>query len=264
MSKPLVLITGASSGIGADLARIFAREGYDLIITARREDRLEALADELADQAQVTVVAVDLAKTRGPAKLHEAVQVLGRDVDVLVNNAGVMSSEPFAEARPADVRDLVNLNVRALTELTHHYLPGMIDRGRGRILNVASVVSFQPVPGLAAYAASKAFVLSLTESLSEELHGTGVTVTALCPGPTKTAMADAFDDVAGADWFLADAKAVAEEGFAACRSGEVIRVPGLLNQAMTTWIRYQPRWLVRAVSGFTARNSFMMGTSNRG
>lgn len=263
MSKPLVLITGASSGIGADLARIFAREGYDLVITARREDRLQALAAELTDQAEVTVVVVDLAKARGPAKLHAAIESLGRDVDVLVNNAGVMSSEPFAEARPTDVRDLVNLNVRALTELTHMYLPGMIDRGRGRILNVASVTSFQPVPGLAVYAASKAFVLSLTESLSEELHGTGVTITALCPGPTKTEMADAFDEIPGAEWFLADAKAVAAEGFAACKSGEVIRIPGLLNQAMTTWSRFQPRWLVRAVSGFTARNSFMMGNNSR-
>ena len=113
---------------------------------------------------------------------------------------------------------MINLNVRALAELTHYYLPGMIERGRGRILNVASVAAFQPVPGLAVYAASKAFVLSLTESLSEELHGTGVTVSALCPGPTRTEMADAFADVAGADWFLADSHQVAEEGFSACQA----------------------------------------------
>lgn len=263
MSQPLVLITGASSGIGADLARVFARNGYDLIITARREERLQALAEELKDLADVAVIAADLAKARGAVKLFDATEALGRPVDVLVNNAGVMSSVPFAEAGRQEVRDLVNLNVRALTELTHLYLPGMIERGRGRILNVASVASFQPVPGLSVYAASKAFVLSLTESLSEELHGTGVTITALCPGPTKTEMAEPFDDIAGAEWFLADAHSVAEEGFAACKAGEVIRVPGLLNQAMTTWSRFQPRWLVRAVSGFTARNSFMMGDNRR-
>jgi short-subunit dehydrogenase len=258
MSKPLALITGASSGIGADLAKVFAREGYDLIITARREDRLQALAEELADLAEVIVIAADLAKAKGPASLFAATRDMGRPIDVLVNNAGVISSEPFAEESARAVTQLINLNVRALAELTHYYLPGMIERGRGRILNVASVSAFQPVPGLSVYAASKAFVLSLTESLSEELHGTGVTVTALCPGPTRTEMANAFADVAGADWFLADSHQVAEEGFSACRAGDVIKVPGLLNQAMITWSRYQPRWLVRAVSGFTARNSSIM------
>jgi short-subunit dehydrogenase len=259
MSNPLALITGASSGIGADLARVFASHNYDLVITARRVDRLEALADELSEQVTVTVVAADLAKARGAASLFQATEALERPVDVLVNNAGVMSSEPFADTGRKELTDLLNLNVRALSELTQLYLPGMIDRGRGRILNVASVVAFQPVPGLAVYAASKAFVLSLTESLSEELQGTGVTITALCPGPTRTEMAEAFEHIAGADWFMAESRAVAEEGFAACKAGEVIRVPGLLNQAMITWGRFQPRWLVRAVSGFTARNSFMMG-----
>jgi len=136
----------------------------------------------------------------------------------------------------------------------------MIDRGYGRILNVASVASFQPVPGLAVYAASKAFVLSLTEALSEELKGTGVTVTALCPGPTRTEMADAFQGIEGLEMFLASPDSVAREGFDACQSGQVIRVPGVFNQALVAWGRYQPRWLVRAVSGFTARNSIMMGS----
>ena len=264
MTRPVVLITGASSGIGEDLARIFAANGYDLIITARRQERLSALAAELAPQSRVDVLPADLAKAKGPARLIEAVATLGYPVDVLVNNAGVMSSEPFAQASSADVRNLINLNVRALTQLTHAFLPDMISRGRGRILNVASVAAFQPVPGLAVYAASKAFVLSLTESLSEELQGTGVTVTALCPGPTKTEMADAFAQIDGMDWLLADSRSVAQEGFDATRAGQVIRVPGILNQALVTWSRYQPRWLVRAVSGFTARNSSMMGTRKKG
>jgi len=260
MTKPVALITGASSGIGEDLARVFAANGYDLIITARREARLQALADELATACRVEVVPADLTKVKGPAKLVEAVSALKLPVDVLVNNAGVMSAEPFAEAGHGSLTDLLNLNVRALAELTHFYLPDMIRRGRGRILNVASVAAFQPVPGMSVYAASKAFVLSLTESLSEELRGTGVTITALCPGPTKTEMADAFSQIEGMEWLLASSEAVAREGFEATRAGQVIRVPGVLNQALTTWSRYQPRWLVRAVSGFTARNSSMIST----
>jgi adhesin HecA-like repeat protein len=258
MSKPLALITGASSGIGADLARVYADNGYDLVVTARREERLQALAEELAGRAAVHVITADLAKAKGPAGLFAAVQDAGLEVETLVNNAGVLSGQPFVQAPRKAVTDLVNLNVRALTELTQLFLPAMLERGYGRILNVASVASFQPVPGLAVYGASKAFVLSLTESLSEELRGTGVTVTALCPGPTRTEMAEAFDGMDGIDMLMASSAAVAREGFEASQAGQVIRVPGLMNQAYVTWSRYQPRWLVRAISGFTARNSIMM------
>jgi len=259
VSKPIALVTGASSGIGLDLARIYASNGYDLIISARRLDRLEALAAELESVSRVTIVDCDLGATGGPASLYRAVKELGLDVAVLVNNAGIISNGPFAQASSDELKDLINLNVRALTELTHLFLPRMLERGYGRILNVASVASFQPVPGLAVYAASKAFVLSFTEALSEELRGTGVTVTALCPGPTKTEMADALQGVEGVELFLASSRSVAREGFDACEAGQVIRVPGVFNQALVAWSRYQPRWLVRAVSGFTARNSTIMG-----
>jgi len=260
MDKPVALITGASSGIGEDLARIYADNGFDLIITARRRARLESLAAELEPKCRVSIVAADLSEADGPAQLHRSVVDLGRrPIEVLVNNAGVISNEPFAQAPLETVTGLINLNVRALAELTHLFLPEMVNRGYGRILNVASVASFQPVPGLGVYAASKAFVLSLTEALAEELRGTGVTVTALCPGPTRTEMADAFQGIEGMEMFLASSKSVAREGFDACQSGQVIRVPGVFNQAMVAWSRYQPRWLVRAVSGFTARNSIMMG-----
>ena len=182
MPRPIALITGASAGIGEELARIFAC-GYDLILAARREDRLQALAAELPE-CTTHCVGVDLAKPKGPQKLIDAVGELGLDVDVLVNNAGVISMEPMLEEDASWLTNLINLNVRALTELTHHFGRRMAERGYGRILNVASVASFQPVPGMAVYAASKAFVLSLTESLSEELRGTGVTVTAACrPSP---------------------------------------------------------------------------------
>jgi short-subunit dehydrogenase len=176
-------------------------------------------------------------------------------VDVLVNNAGVISTEPMLETDGDDLANLVNLNCRALMELTHHFGRQMVGRGYGRILNVASVASFQPVPGMAVYAASKAFVLSLTEGLSEELRGTGVTITALCPGPTRTEMADAFASGDMAEWFLADPKAVAREGFEALKAGQVIRVPGLANQALVNWASYQPRWLVRTLGGLASRSA---------
>lgn len=264
MSRPVALITGASSGIGTELARVYARRGHDLIVTARREDRLSAVAEELRGHgARVETVAADLAAGKGPQKLFAATEALAMPVATLVNNAGMALSGPFADMSRAQLATLLNLNVRALTELTSLYLPGMLERRRGRILNVASVASFQAVPSLAAYSASKAYVLSLTESLSEELRGTGVTVTALCPGPTRTEMVDDIPAMEAAQWFLADARSVAEEGYRAAESGEVIRVPGPMNQAMVNWMSAQPRWLTRFFSGLAARTSFTMTPRDR-
>lgn len=255
MENSTVLITGASSGIGYELARVFAARGHDLIVTARREDRLTALAEGLPRGCRVHVVPVDLAKAKGPAKLLEQLEASGRHVDVLVNNAGVAARGPFQDMAGKDVRHMLKLNVNALTELTHGLLPGMLARGRGRILNVASVASFHGVPGMALYSASKAFVLSLSESLAEDLRGTGVTVTALCPGPTRTEMVKDIKAMELAGPFLASARDVAEEGYRACMAGEVIRVPGLMNQALVNWLRYQPRWLVRTAAGMFARST---------
>ncbi len=253
MEKPTALITGASSGIGYELARVFAANGHDLIVTARREDRLEQLAASLPKGTQVHVAPVDLAKSKGPAKLMAEMKDAGREVDVLVNNAGVAASGPFQELGMKQMRDLLQLNVRALTELTQGLLPGMIERGRGRILNVASVASFHGVPGMSLYSASKAFVLAFTEGLSEDLRGTGVTVTALCPGPTRTEMVEELKAIELAGPFVASAREVAQDGYRACMAGEVIRVPGLMNQAMVSWMQYQPRWMVRMVTGALAR-----------
>lgn len=262
MNRPIALITGASAGIGSELARVYAEHGYDLILCARREDRLQALAVELTEQlaepCKVTVLAADLAKASGVRKLHQKVEQLGVAVDVLVNNAGVMHTGEFLSASTGQLRGLINLNIRALVELTHLFLPQMRERGYGRILNVASVAAFQPAPGMSVYGASKAFVLSFTESLSEELNGTGVTVTALCPGPTRTDMADAFAAIDFSEHWLADPGDVARAGFEACEAGQVVRIPGPMNQALVTWAQYQPRWLVRAVSGFAARRSAIM------
>lgn len=178
-----VLVTGASAGIGAELAREFARHGHRLTLVARSKDKLAALAAELSDEfhVDVKVIVQDLAKSTGPAAVVKAAQADGEDIGILVNNAGVIDVGAFAASPTEKTVGLVNLNVRALTELTSLLLPRMVERRFGRVLNVASLAAFQPVPSMAAYAASKAYVLALTEALSEELKGSGVTVSALCP-----------------------------------------------------------------------------------
>ncbi|MEM1232021.1 MAG: SDR family oxidoreductase [Pseudomonadota bacterium] len=260
MSRPVALVTGASSGIGREFAKVFAAHGHDLVLVARRERKLEALAAEiLADQGDactVDVIAVDLGKAKGPKRLVAELRDRGIAVDALVNNAGLADSGNFAEMSAARALDIVNLNVRALTELSLALLPDMVERGRGRILNVASIVAFQPVPSMAVYSASKAYVLSLTESLSEELKHTGVTVSALCPGLTKTEMTEDIDMAAEVpELFVGQARDVAEQGYRACMRGEVIAIPGLLNQAFVGWTQTQPRWSYRLLSGLAARFS---------
>lgn len=255
MNPSTVLVTGASSGIGFELAKVFAANGHDLILTARRAERLEALADSLSGPARVQVVPIDLGKAKGPARLLKAVAEAGQQVDVLVNNAGVMATGPFQDLAATDSRALLQINVRALTELTQALLPAMIERGRGRILNVASVAGFQGLPGMALYSASKAFVLAFTEGLAEDLRGTGVTATALCPGVTRTEMTSGFDHLDPTGAFMASAQEVAAEGYRACMTGDTVRVPGVMNQAMVNWMRFQPRWLVRRLSGLVSRST---------
>jgi len=253
MTKGTALITGASSGIGEALAREFARQDYDLIITARRRDRLDTLAHELSELVSVDIVTCDLGAATGPAALINAIDALGKDVDILVNNAGIAHSDEFHCSDFQQVEQLIGLNVSALTHLTHHFIQPMIKRGAGKILNVASVAAFQPVPSMAAYAASKAFVLSLTESLSEELRGTGVSITALCPGLTKTELVEDLMAQDVPEFMMSSTKGVAREGYNALMANEVIRIPGVANQAAVTWAQHQPRWLVRGVGGLFAR-----------
>lgn len=260
--REIALITGASGGIGLELARVFARNGFDLIVVARRAAELEALAElcRREHRVRVHVQPMDLLAAGAPAKL---VQQLGSDeleVDVLVNNAGLMDMGSFSTIDVDRHERLLQLNVVVLTSLTRRILPGMLRRRQGRILNVASTSAFQPVPAMALYAASKAFVLSLSESLSEELKGSGVTVTALCPGITKTEMLDrARDEHSMArdlpDLFLSDVEEVAREGFEACMAGTAVVVPGRLNQWLAGSVGFIPRWLVRGVSGAIGRRS---------
>lgn len=258
--KQGVLITGASAGIGRALAACFAAGGHDLILVARREQVLQQLAAELNERHGVKVVpiAMDLASPQAPQQLQQIVQQHGLEVDVLVNNAGVLEAGAFRLSDPEAVQRMLRLNVLALTGLTHAFLAGMVERGYGRVLNVASVAAFQPVVGLAAYAATKAYVLSLSEALGEELRGSGVTVTALCPGLTDTDMAQQTqalhpDLPAIPPLLLSSVEQVAAEGYAACMAGEALRVPGWANRMGTLWSQLQPRWVLRRLGGLFGR-----------
>ncbi|WP_088285797.1 SDR family oxidoreductase [Ideonella sp. A 288] len=255
-----VLVTGASSGIGAALARCFAADGSDLVLVARSADKLQALARELEHEyaVRVRVLPADLSQPGAAAALAASLRRRRVAVDVLVNNAGVLAHGRFADIAPARHQALIDLNISGLTAMVAAFLPAMLARGRGRILNVASIASFQPVPTLASYAASKAYVLSLTESLAEELSGTGVTVTALCPGITATPMLDAAasDNPALSRLpaiLVGDVDEVAEAGYRACLKGDVICVPGAVNLAATLAGRATPKWLLRRIAGRVAR-----------
>ena len=254
------LITGASSGIGEELARCFAKGGFDLVLVARSADKLRALAAELqaAQDITVRVQPADLSQPDAAAALAAALKRRHVTVDVLVNNAGVLEQGAFCDMAPSRHQELVALNVAGLTAMLAQFLPGMRERGWGRVLNVASIAAFQPVPSLATYAATKAYVLSLTEALSEELKGSGVSLTALCPGITATPMVSRATDANNKlsqvpDFMVGRAADVAAEGYRACLRGEVIRVPGVVNLASTLAARATPKWLLRGFSGLVAR-----------
>ncbi len=247
-----VLVTGTSAGIGRELAKSFASRGYSLVLTARSEEAIAALARELAPThgVRVKTMPADLGLHGAAKAIGAALGGAGVDVDVLVNNAGVMFEGDFAGVTFDDHLRLLQINVVALTSLTRLFLPPMLKRGAGRILNLASTAAFVPVPHLAVYAAAKAYVLSLTESIAEELHGTGVTATALCPGFTDTAM------VRGSQlaktipsMMIMSPKEVAELGCAACLKGETICVPGLANKLIAGGAPLMSRGIVRALGG---------------
>jgi short-subunit dehydrogenase len=261
-TPPTVLVTGASSGIGEALARRFAREGHPLVLVARSRAKLDALAASIAETAGVRtwVEAVDLTAPGAPAGLASRLKRRRVEVGILVNNAGVLEQGDFTKVPPARHQELIDLNVSALTAMLAHFLPPMRRRRRGRVLNVASIAAFQPIPRLATYAATKAFVLSLSESLADELRDSGITVTALCPGITDTHMLEsavaANARLARLPGFLVgDVEQVADEGYRACMQGTVIRIPGVVNQAVTLASRATPKWLLRRVAGTLARRA---------
>lgn len=244
--RPVALVTGASAGIGRELARVLAAD-HDLILTARRVNELNALAEELkAAGAGCHVVPADLADPAGPRQLFDTISA-AHTVDVLVNNAGFGDLGPFADADLGKLLAMIRLNVVALTELTGLFLSGMRARGRGMILNVGSVAGFQPGPLMAVYYATKAYVNSLSLALANELAGTGVTVTCLAPGPTTSE----FAAVAGMEatkvftvGHVMAARPVAEAGVAGMKRGKGMVIPGLRNRLLVFLQRFAPRSVV--------------------
>jgi short-subunit dehydrogenase len=252
MSKT-ALITGASSGIGYELAKCFARDGVNLVLVARDETRLGQVAAELrSTSVSVRVVPADLARAVAPSEILDATRAANIDVDFLVNNAGFGSCGPFADSDLRADLDMLQVNMVALVHLTRLYLPGMRQRGSGGVLNVASTAAFQPGPLMAIYYASKAFVLSLTEAIAEELRDTGVTATALCPGPTATDFQRRAKiehiRLMKSKLVMMTARQVAEIGYLAFLEGKVIVIPGLLNKIGAQSVRISPRSMVRKIT----------------
>lgn len=250
---PTALISGASAGLGESFARELARRGYDLILTARRAERLEEIAAELraAHSLTVHVFASDLARPDAPERLLADVAAAGLSVDTLINNAGYGARGDFAELDRDMQLGQIDLNCRALVALAHGVLPQMTARRSGSILNLSSTAAFQPGPWMAVYYATKAFVLSFSEALHEEVREHGVRVTALCPGPTRTEFAGraGMTDMALFTMLASDADAVVRDGLAALDAGLAIKVSGVANALIADATRFTPRFLARKVAG---------------
>lgn len=243
--RQLALITGGSSGIGLALAHEFASHDYDLILVSEDTSALDQACREVTRRhpVQVRVITQDLRKADGPRKLHDEVTAMALQVDVLVNDAGIGQRGPFAEIPLTRDLELIQLNVMAVTQLTKLFLVDMLRRGSGRILNLGSIAGFQPGPLFAVYHATKAYVVSLTEALADELADTPLTITCLCPGPTATnffARAEMEHTKVVQDGDLMDPAVVAKAGYEGLMDGERIVVPGAKNKVMTFTRRLIP------------------------
>ena len=254
-SHKRALITGASAGIGRELARVFASEGWSLVLVARRAEVLGELAAELSSKhgAEITVVPGDLGARSGTEAVIREVHERGLAIDALVNTAGYGLAGPFAELDQEKQLGMIELNVTSLTELTRAFVPGMVERKRGAILNVASTAGFQPGPFMAVYYATKAYVLSLSQALHEELRGTGVTVTALCPGYTETAFAARASELQRPRLFsgpmgTANASEVARYGYDAMKKGKRVAIPGWMNRLGAWSVPFSPRGMVLKIT----------------
>jgi short-subunit dehydrogenase len=264
MERPLAVVTGASSGIGRAIARLLARDAHDLLLVARREDRLVALEEELAAfGVRAGVCALDLSRSDAPARVKERANAMGR-VSLLVNNAG-LGRGGLSWEDPARQLEMIDLNVRSLVELTNLFLPSMLERRSGQILNLASIAAFQPVPYMAVYSATKAFVVSYTAALAQELRDTGVTATAVCPGPVETE----FSDVAGVTTegvgpFVQTAEEVAACALDAARAGRAVTTTGVAPAATALLVKLAPRGAAAAVSGFIMRRTIAKASALKG
>ena len=248
------LVTGASAGIGEAIARELAGRGHGVTLVARREDRLRDLAEELAAKHGVRAEAIgaDLGGAASRAALVTQIAELGLEVEILINNAGFGGSGNFVRSDRERLVAMVELNCAALLDFQARYLPSMVERRRGAVINIASTSAFQPLPGSATYAATKAFVLSLSEAVHEELKGTGVTLTAICPGPVRTEFTQAAGmpqaDEGTPDFIWMSAESVAKAAVDAADRGKRATVPGLLNRAQTLAGQHGPRKLVLPIA----------------
>jgi uncharacterized protein len=254
MARPIALITGASSGIGADLAREAAKDGYDVILSARRVEPMQALAHELETYgASATILAADLSKPQGTADLVREIAQRGFAIDLLINNAGLGANGPFAESDSTRIAEMLQVNMVALTELTRLILPEMIARKHGRVMLLASTASFQPGPQMAVYCASKAYVLSFGEAIAYELRHSGVTVTTVCPGATATE----FARVAGTENIglhrsamssVMSSAEVARIGYQGTKAGRRVVITGFMNRIMASASRVSPHAMVLPIA----------------
>lgn len=259
MGNETVLITGASSGFGFELAHIFAAEGADLILVARREEILHTLALELENLhgTRSIVLPVDLSGVDAPSRIVQELADREVVIDVLINNAGFGARGAVAKLSWERQMAMLQVNVSSLSSLTRLLVPSMIERDRGGVLNVASTAAFLPGPYLAVYYASKAYVLSFTEALAEELNGTNVTVTCLAPGPAATGFGaeSGMDDTLLFKVSVLDAKEVAQAGYQGFRCGKVLVIPGLLNKLVPLSVRLTPRsWARKLVRSLQAQS----------
>ena len=253
--RETALVTGASGGIGEDLARLIAAGGRNVVLLARSADKLQALASQLssAHRIEATVLAADLAEPDAADHVARTLAARGTTIDMLVNNAGFGTAGGFVREDADEQLRLLQVNIVALTALTRQLLPGMIERGRGRVLNVASTAAFQPGPFMAIYYASKAYVLSLSEALSEETAGTGVTITCLCPGPTKTGFQDRahIQETRLVNVLqIMDSESVARAGYDGMLAGRRLVIPGIANKIGVQTLRTTPRGIVLKIVRF--------------
>lgn len=246
MKTPIALITGASAGIGAEFARHLATEGYGLYLVARRADRLEALAQQLSDAHGIRceVFAADLTDPNAPARIVDHAASIGLPIDILINNAGLSGKSAFAETPWPALGGEIQVMITALTELCHRVIPGMRERGWGRIINLSSTAAFAPPGASLLYTGIKSYVLSVSQSLDMELKPQGIHVTALCPGFTRSEFHDAMGTRGQADklpeFLWQDAAEVVRDGWSAVMAGKPICVPGKVNKLMTSAMRPIP------------------------
>ncbi len=260
MSKHTALITGASGGIGYELAELFAKDGHNLVLVARSADKLKEIAENFQSKFKITVhiVPMNLSSPDAPNELYHYLERNSIRVDYLVNNAGYGTFGKFNEIEVQEELEMIQLNITALTHLSKLFLKGMIERKFGRILNVASTASFQPGPLMAVYYASKSYVLFLSEALANELKGTGVTITVLCPGPTKTGFQSRAKiektKLVRSSGLMMDAEKVARIGYKGLMKGKTVVIPGIANKILAQSNRFSPRKLSTEIVRFLQEN----------